>query len=160
MTSTMATEQIDHATPARRGRSARHAERLAKAMESVPYLTRKLPPVEVLSTDGLEAIEYNADTLLQEVGIEIVNFPEAVEIFRGAGADVQGTRVRFERGHVPPARPGDRPALLHAGRAQPRRAASSSATRTWSSSRPTARRSSTTSTRAAATRRSRTSATS
>jgi trimethylamine--corrinoid protein Co-methyltransferase len=98
MSSTMATDQIDHPTPARRGRSARHAERLAKALESVPYLTRRLPPVEVLSTEGLEAIEHNADTLLQEVGIEIVNFPEAVEIFRDAGADVQGTRVRFERG--------------------------------------------------------------
>ncbi|HET8786147.1 MAG TPA: trimethylamine methyltransferase family protein [Candidatus Limnocylindrales bacterium] len=94
----MATEQIDHPSPARRGRSARHAERLARTLESVPYLTRKLPPVEVLSVDGLEAIEYNADTLLQEVGIEIVNYPEAAEIFRAAGADVQGQRVRFERG--------------------------------------------------------------
>ena len=65
---------------------------------TLPYLTRTLPPVEVISTEGLEAIEHNADTLLQEVGIEIVNYPEAVEIFRGAGADVQGTRVRFERG--------------------------------------------------------------
>src|SRR6476620_12290105 len=83
----MATEQIAHSAPVRRGRSARQAERLARAMESVPYLTRKLPPVEVLSTDGLEAIEYNADTLLQEVGIEIVNYPEATEIFRAAGAD-------------------------------------------------------------------------
>ena len=65
---------------------------------ALPYLTRKLPPVEVISTEGLEAIEHNADTLLQEVGIEIVNYPEAVEIFRAAGADVQGSRVRFERG--------------------------------------------------------------
>src|SRR4026208_779760 len=94
----MATEQIDHSAPVRRGRSARQAARLARAMESVPYLTRKLPPVEVLSTDGLEAIEYNADTLLREVGIEIVNYPEATGIFRAAGADVQGQRVRFERG--------------------------------------------------------------
>ena len=67
-------------------------------MEHLPYLTRKLPPVEVVSAEGLEAIEQNADTLLQEVGIEVVNYPEAVEIFRAAGADVQGSRVRFERG--------------------------------------------------------------
>ena len=104
-------------TPARRGRSARQAARLARAMETLPYLTRKLPPVEVVSTDGLEAIEHNADTLLQEVGIEVVNFPEAVEIFRSAGADVQGTRVRFERGMCRADRPGDR-----AARASPRRA--------------------------------------
>jgi trimethylamine---corrinoid protein Co-methyltransferase len=85
-------------TAVRRGRAARHAARLAHAAESLPYLTRSLPPVEVMSTEGLERIEHNADTLLQEVGIEILNYPEAIEIFRSAGADVQGTRVRFERG--------------------------------------------------------------
>jgi trimethylamine--corrinoid protein Co-methyltransferase len=94
----MTTKEVEHAGPARRGRSARQAARLARAIETLPYLTRTLPPLEVISTDGLEAIEHNADTLLQEVGIEIVNFPEGVEIFRSAGADVQGSRVRFERG--------------------------------------------------------------
>ena len=51
-------------------------------MDTVPYLTRRLAPVEVISTEGLEQIEANADTLLEEVGIEIVNFPDATEIFR------------------------------------------------------------------------------
>ncbi len=82
----------------RRGRSARQEARLSKAAESLPYLTRKLAPVEVISTEGLETIEHNADTLLEQVGIEIGNFPEAVEIFRSAGADADGTRVRFPRG--------------------------------------------------------------
>ena len=67
-------------------------------MDTLPYLTRTLQPVEVISTEGLEQIEANADTLLEQVGIEIVNFPEATEIFRGAGADVDGQRVRFPRG--------------------------------------------------------------
>lgn len=88
---------IEHHTE-RRGRSARQEARLAKAMESLPYLTRTLAPVEVVSTEGLELIEHNADTLLEVVGIEIGNYPEAVEIFRGAGADVDGSRVRFPRG--------------------------------------------------------------
>ncbi len=87
-----------HAATMRRGRAARQAERLARAMDHLPYLTRHLPPVEVVSTEGLEAIEHNADTLLEEVGIEIGNYPEAVEIFRSAGAEVDGSRVRFERG--------------------------------------------------------------
>ena len=39
--------------PARRGRSARQTERLARAMESLPYLTRTLAPVEVVSAEGL-----------------------------------------------------------------------------------------------------------
>lgn len=82
----------------RRGRTARQAARLAQSLESLPYLTRRLAPVEVVSAEGLEEIEHNADTLLEQVGIEIGNYPEAVEIFRGAGADVDGTRVRFPRG--------------------------------------------------------------
>ena len=93
----MTTTDVEHAG-ARRGRSARQAERLARGLESVPYLTRQLDPVQVISTEGLETIEHNADTLLEEVGIEIVNYPEAVEIFKSAGADADGMRVRFPRG--------------------------------------------------------------
>ena len=94
----MTTSEAPEHQTLRRGRTARQAARLARTMEHLPYLTRNLPPVEVVSVEGLEAIEHNADTLLQEVGIEVVNYPEAVEIFRAAGADVQGSRVRFERG--------------------------------------------------------------
>jgi len=93
----MTAQDLEH--PAvRRGRAARQTERLARHMDTLPFLTRKLPPVEVIGVGGLEQIESNADTLLEQVGIEIVNFPDAVEIFRGAGADVTGTRVRFPRG--------------------------------------------------------------
>jgi trimethylamine--corrinoid protein Co-methyltransferase len=91
------TQGIEHLSM-RRGRSARQEARLSKAAEHLPYLTRKLAPVEVISAEGLETIEHNADTLLEQVGIEIGNFPEAVDIFRGAGADADGTRVRFPRG--------------------------------------------------------------
>lgn len=80
------------------GRAARQAARAAGAMESVPFLTRKLQPIEVLSTEGLEQIEYNADTLLEQVGVEIVGYEDALKIFAAAGADVDGTRVRFPRG--------------------------------------------------------------
>src|SRR4029077_14281781 len=93
----MTTTDVEHAG-ARRGRTARQAERTARGLESVPYLTRKLAPVEVMSGEGLETIEHNADTLFEEVGIEIVNYPDAVEIFRSAGADADGSRVRFPRG--------------------------------------------------------------
>ena len=91
------TQGVEHLS-VRRGRSARQEARLSKAAEHLPYLTRKLAPVEVVSAEGLETIEHNADTLLEQVGIEIGNFPEAVEIFRKAGADADGTRVRFPRG--------------------------------------------------------------
>lgn len=80
------------------GREARRAARSAEAARTIPYLTRTIPPYEVLSEDGLTTIETNAETILEEVGVEIVEFPEALAIFENAGADVTGTRVRFPRG--------------------------------------------------------------
>jgi trimethylamine---corrinoid protein Co-methyltransferase len=79
------------------GRAARQASR-SVAQEALPYLTRSIPPYEVLGDDGLLTIEENADTILEEVGVEIVDFPEALAIFESAGANVDGTRVRFPKG--------------------------------------------------------------
>ncbi|MGH8912397.1 MAG: trimethylamine methyltransferase family protein [Acidimicrobiia bacterium] len=80
------------------GRAARQAARAATYAESTPYLTRKLTPYEVLDEEGLATIEANADRLLATVGMEIVDFPEGLEIFAAHGADVEGTRVRFPDG--------------------------------------------------------------
>ncbi|HKX58177.1 MAG TPA: trimethylamine methyltransferase family protein, partial [Steroidobacteraceae bacterium] len=86
-----------------RGRrvSARDAKRSARAAiagQSVPYITRKIPIYEVLGEEGLSLIERNADTILEEIGIEFREDPEALEVWRKAGADVQGERVRMPRG--------------------------------------------------------------
>ncbi|HXV69771.1 MAG TPA: trimethylamine methyltransferase family protein [Acidimicrobiia bacterium] len=80
------------------GREARRAARATDAVQSLRYLTREIPPHEVLGDDALGTIESNADRILEEVGVEIVDFPEAVEIFGSAGATVQGSRVRFPKG--------------------------------------------------------------
>ncbi|HSL26103.1 MAG TPA: trimethylamine methyltransferase family protein [Acidimicrobiia bacterium] len=80
------------------GRAARQAARTARALESVPFLTRSLKPVEVLETEALELIEHNADLLLERVGIEVLHYPEALNVFRNGGAEVDGTRVRFPEG--------------------------------------------------------------
>lgn len=82
----------------RRGREARRAARSARSGASVPYITRNLPVTEVLSEEGLEIIEHNAETLLAEIGLEFRDYPAALERFRAAGCDVQGERVRFPRG--------------------------------------------------------------
>jgi trimethylamine--corrinoid protein Co-methyltransferase len=79
------------------GRAARQAARVASALEQQKFLTRTLAPLEVLSDEALSLIEHNADTLLEQVGIEVVGYDEAVRIFAAAGADVDGTRVRFPR---------------------------------------------------------------
>ena len=82
----------------RRGREARRTARAKASLASIPYITRKIPLTELVSEEGLATIERNAETLLEEVGIEFRDFPRALELFRGAGCDVKGERVRFPRG--------------------------------------------------------------
>jgi trimethylamine---corrinoid protein Co-methyltransferase len=79
-------------------RDARRAARLHAHLERTPYLTRKLAPFEVLGEEGLSIIEENADTILEEVGIEFRGDPDAVRLLADAGAEVQDERVRFPRG--------------------------------------------------------------
>jgi trimethylamine---corrinoid protein Co-methyltransferase len=88
----------DEARPARRGRAARQAARLHAVAEKVPFITRTLTPVEVLSEEGVSLIEENADTILERVGIDFRDMPDALKRFKEAGADVDGERVHFPRG--------------------------------------------------------------
>jgi len=80
------------------GRAARQAARLHAAAEHVPFITRTMTPVEVLSEEGLALIEENADTILERVGVDFRDAPDALKRFAEAGADVDGERVRFPRG--------------------------------------------------------------
>ena len=80
------------------GRAGRVAARLAAHVEAAPFLTRALKPVEVLSEEGLAQLEENADTILEEVGIEFRGDADALRLLREAGADVTGELVRFPRG--------------------------------------------------------------
>ncbi len=80
------------------GRAGRQAARSVTNAISVPYLVRSLPPVEVLSEEGLVQIEDNADTILAEIGVDFRDYPSALALFADAGADVTGERVRFPHG--------------------------------------------------------------
>jgi trimethylamine--corrinoid protein Co-methyltransferase len=88
------------AAPRRRagGRAARQAARLHAHVERTPFLTRTMQPFEVLNEEGLALLEHNADTILEEVGLEFRGDPEAIRLLREGGADVDGERVRFPRG--------------------------------------------------------------
>ena len=92
--------QPDQSPRARRpsGRDAKRAARTARAAASVPYITRKIPRYEVLAAEGLELLEHNADTILEEIGIDFREDPEVLRIWKDAGADVKGERVRMPRG--------------------------------------------------------------
>ncbi|MEM7562551.1 MAG: trimethylamine methyltransferase family protein [Pseudomonadota bacterium] len=84
----------------RRGRGGRDARRAggAEPAPSLPYITRKIPCFEVLDDEGLSTIEHNADTILEETGIEFRDMPEALEILKKGGAEIDGVTARFPRG--------------------------------------------------------------
>ncbi len=90
-------------TPERvKKRRGGRADRIARASNTTapitPYIKRKIPFVEVLDEEGLQQIEANAETILNETGIEFRDDAEALQIWKDAGADVQGERVRFPKG--------------------------------------------------------------
>jgi trimethylamine--corrinoid protein Co-methyltransferase len=81
------------------GRAARQAARSGSASASAAaYATRNVPYYEVLSEEGLQTIEHNAETVLEEIGIDFRDDAEALQLWREAGAEVNGERVRIPRG--------------------------------------------------------------
>ncbi len=80
------------------GGAARRAERTAVHFETAKYIERHIPNFEVLNEEALEVIEANAETILEEIGVNFVENPAALELWRQAGADVQGERVRMPKG--------------------------------------------------------------
>src|SRR6202142_2631019 len=89
----------ENSTVPRRGREARLARAQRQAVK-YPYIRRKLAPVELLNSEAAEIIEANAETILEEIGVEFRRDAESLRLWRGAGADVQGERVHFPRGLV------------------------------------------------------------
>ena len=80
------------------GRAARKAKRALSAVKSVPYITRKVPFYEVLNEEGLTLIENNAETILQEIGVEFRGDQDALDLWKNAGADIKNERVRIPKG--------------------------------------------------------------
>ncbi|MCO6385510.1 trimethylamine methyltransferase family protein [Aliihoeflea sp. 40Bstr573] len=101
-------ENLAHAEEAgagRRGRGASGGAAARRAARSgggpgktLTYIKRQIPLYEVLNEEGLALIEANADTVLEEVGIEFRDDAEALELWKQAGADVRGERVHFPKG--------------------------------------------------------------
>ncbi|APX14643.1 trimethylamine methyltransferase [Phaeobacter inhibens] len=90
------------AAPRRRARggggAARRAERTGVKIDTAKYIERNIPNFEVLGEEALQTIEANAETILEEVGVNFVNNPAALERWRAAGATIDGERVRIPRG--------------------------------------------------------------
>lgn len=73
----------------------------ATAISAAPaYLTRRIPPYELLDEEALIRLEDQSEWLLSEIGIEIRDDPVALDLFREAGVSIDGERLRFDRGQV------------------------------------------------------------
>ncbi|HJP22603.1 MAG TPA: trimethylamine methyltransferase family protein, partial [Alphaproteobacteria bacterium] len=89
---------MNQAKGRRGGREARRAQRERPRPVALPAISRQLPVLDVLGDEGLEIIEANAETVLAETGIDFRDDDEVLELWRQAGAEVSGERVRIPRG--------------------------------------------------------------
>ncbi|MBT9383856.1 trimethylamine methyltransferase family protein [Pseudooceanicola sp. CBS1P-1] len=80
------------------GGAARRAARSAVSFDTARFIERKIPNYEMLPEEALEIVEANAETVLEEIGVNFVNNPKALALWKEAGADVQGERVHIPRG--------------------------------------------------------------
>jgi len=90
----MATARSVQREGRRGGRASRREARSAVDFNAWPVLDRKVPVYEVLSEDRLEALHRASLKLLQEIGIDFRD-DEAAAMWKEAGADVDGHRVRI-----------------------------------------------------------------
>ncbi len=91
------------------GRSARRTERQGLIGQNlhlqVPYITRKIPPYDILDEESLQQIEDTSERILAEIGMEFRDDPETVELFRAAGGEVRDVslnvwNIRFAPGMI------------------------------------------------------------
>ncbi len=79
-----------------RSRRSRGSERQSSASVTLssPGVLRRLPHYDPCSEEQLVKLEQQSDWLIQEIGLEFREDPAAIEIWRNAGAGIDGTRVR------------------------------------------------------------------
>jgi trimethylamine---corrinoid protein Co-methyltransferase len=82
------------------GGATRRAERTAVSFDTARFIERQIPNFEILNEEALQIIEWNAETVLEEIGVNFVENEAALQRWRDAGADVKGERVHIPRGLV------------------------------------------------------------
>ena len=90
----MATSAGEAREGRRGGRGARREQRTTMSFRSLPVLRRTIPVYEVLNREGLEMIHQASMEILERIGCEFRD-PEALDLWRAAGADVTDERVRI-----------------------------------------------------------------
>ncbi|NSX55797.1 trimethylamine methyltransferase family protein [Parasulfitobacter algicola] len=80
------------------GGAARRAERTSVSFEVAKYIERNIPLTELLDEEALQIIEANAEIILEEIGVAFTDNPDALNVWKEAGADMSGERVRLPKG--------------------------------------------------------------
>lgn len=80
-----------------RSRRRSHHRSPAKPRRSQP-LQRRIPTYELLSDAQLDLIEAHAERIGEAIGVEFRDVPEVLDLWRQAGASVEGELVKFPRG--------------------------------------------------------------
>jgi len=80
----------------RGGTASRRAERASAPLIQERYITREIPLYELINQEGVELLHEQSMTILEEIGIEFRDEP-ALKLWKEAGADVIGQRVRIPR---------------------------------------------------------------
>ena len=83
----------------RGGRDARRSLRTGRREDMLPSLRHGLPYTEPLDPEQIERIDEASMAILEEVGVDVRD-PQALADWKRAGADVEGERVRLDRGLV------------------------------------------------------------
>jgi trimethylamine---corrinoid protein Co-methyltransferase len=86
-------------TTRRGGRGSRRALRSAIDVNMLPHLTRNLPLTEPMDQDQIEKIDDASMSILEEIGVDFRD-EIALADWKAAGAEVDGERVRFDRGLI------------------------------------------------------------
>lgn len=73
---------------------------LSTESKAPAFITRQIPAYELLKEEGLVKLENQADWLLSEIGIEIRGDEVALQLFKEAGATINGEHLRFDPGLV------------------------------------------------------------
>ena len=83
----------------RQGRDARAARRRTRTRSWLPELERRIPWVDLLSDAQVQVIHDASMDVVEEIGVEF-RCDDALALWRGAGAAVDGARVRLDREHL------------------------------------------------------------
>ena len=92
------TNERTNSTTRRRRARPRRGQKNAALCKHPAYFKRQIAPYDLLSSNKLDELEQHAQWILENVGVVIQDDPIALQLFREAGAKVEGELVKFAPG--------------------------------------------------------------